>query len=333
MNAAWSTTRSRTALRAAAGPVIAALFIAGVADATGWAVVIVVLAGIGYVGYVLAPWIVEQRALAARRRDEIRERADRQHSWALRGDSRGYYGADGAELMRRIVDEPNLDDIADDTDEQPAIATVASTPEDLTALLADRPACWRYAAFVSVLVQRRAKLQPRLRDQQLGYAPRRGTRTYTGFQLGQYLSDLLEQMLALLGRIEDLMLSPAFTRMFGDPRDENTADADAIMHAAHRLMDIHEQLLVLAERCRGVDAPAEHADVVRDCARLLDVPLEGYRNFIDEFVARIGELPNVLPYARGTIQLDPVMLEMDDSDELLRKAFDGLRKLAPRGSR
>ena len=45
---------------------------------------------------------------------------------------------------------------------------------------------------------------------------------------------------------------------------------------------------------------------------------------------RVGELPEVLRYARGTVAVDPVMLEMDDSDELLDKAFAGIRKLAPR---
>lgn len=333
MNAAWSTTRSRTALRVAGGPVLAALFIAWVGDSIGAGVMIAVLAGLGYAGYVLAPWIVEQRAIAARHRDDIRERADQQHRWALRGDSRGYYGADGAELMRRVAadsnPDANLDDMADDTDEQPAIAAVAYTPEDLTALLAERPACWRYAAFVSVLVQRRAALQPRLRDQQLGYAPKRGARIYTDFQLGQYLYDLLDQMLVLINQVEELMLTPAFTRMFGDPTDETTADADAIVHAAHRLMDLHERLLSLAERCRDVNAPSEHTGVVRDCARVLDIPLEGYRRFIDEFVVRVGELPEVLPYARGTIQMDPVMLEMQDSDGLIDVASAGLRKLAP----
>jgi hypothetical protein len=294
-----------------------------------WAVAIAVLAAVGFGGYVLLPRIAEQQAAAAERRDAIRERADRQHSWALRGDSRGLYGADGAEVMRRIADAPNLDDIADDSDDEPAIAAVAYTPEDLSALLAERPACWRYAAFVSVLVQRRATLLSRLRDQQLGYAPKRGMRVYTGYQLGQHMIDLLEQMAALLVQIEDLMLTPAFRRMFGDPTDETTADADAIVHAAHRLMDLHEQLLSLAERCRGVDGPSEHADVVRDCARVLDVPLEAYRKFIDEFVARIAELPNVLPYARGTVQLDPVMLEIDDNDEVLRRALAGIERLAP----
>lgn len=318
-------TRARTALRSGAGPVVLALFVAALAGSTGLAITIAVLSTLVFAGYVLAPWIEEQQGIAARRRAEIRERADRQHRWALRGDSRGFYGAEGAELMRRIADEPDLGESGEPTD----VAAVAYTADDLATLLAERPACWRYAVFVSVLVQRYAVLQPRLRDQQLGYPPPGGTRRHTGFALGQYLFGLLEQMSAMLSQIEDLMLSPAFRRMLGDPTDERSADADAIMHAAHRLMDLHERLLGLAENCRSIDTSVDHVDVVHDCARVLDVPLEGYRRFIDEFVARVAELRDVLPYARGTIEMDPVMLEMDDSDALLNKAFAGISKLAP----
>ncbi|WP_264017346.1 hypothetical protein [Mycolicibacter longobardus] len=275
----------------------------------------------------VAPWIVEQRAVAVRRRNAIRERADQQHRWALRGDSRGFYGADGAELMRRIAADSHLDDITADDDEEPQIAAVAYTPDGIDRLLAERPACWRYAVFASVLVQRRAALEPRLRDQQIGYAPKRGVRIDSEFELRQLMIDFIDQMLTLVTQVEELMLRPAFTRMFGDPTDETSADADAIVHAANRLMDLHERLLELTESCRGVNAPGEHADVVRDCARFLDVPLEGYRRFIDEFVVRIGELADVLPYARGTVEMDPVMLEIDDSDELREKAFAGISKL------
>jgi hypothetical protein len=324
------TARARTALRSGAGPVVVLLLVAALSGSGGLCVAVLALAALGFAGYLLAPWIREQRAVAARRREELRERADQQHRWALRGDSSGLYGVDGAELMRQLAaDTTPADDPADDTDEEQRIAAVAYTPEGLDALLTERPACWRYAVFVSVLVQRYAALQARLRDQQLGYAPPQGPRIHTDLQLGQYLVDLLDQMLALITRAEELMLSPAFTRMFGDPTDEGTADAEAIMHAAHRLMDLHERLLSLAERCRGANAPGEHADVVRDCARVLDVPLEGYRRFIDEFVVRVGELPDVLPYARGTVAMDPVLLEMADNDRLLDKAFAGLATLAP----
>ncbi|NDJ87652.1 hypothetical protein [Mycolicibacter kumamotonensis] len=322
--------RARAALRSGAGPVVALLFAAALSGSAGLCVAVLVLAALGFVGYLLAPWIDQQRAVIERRHEGLRERADRQHRWALHGDSRGLYGVDGAELMRRLAADANpADDPSGDGDEEPRIAAVAYTPEGLDALLAERPACWRYAVFVSVLVQRYGVLQARLRDQQLGYAPHRGPRIHTDFQLGQHLFELLDQMSTLVSQVEELMLSPSFTRMFGDPTDETTADAEAIMHAAHRLMDLHERLLSLAERCRGVNAPGEHADIVRDCARVLDVPLEGYRRFIDEFVVRVGELPDVLPYARGTIAMDPVMLEMADDDGVLDKAFAGLATLAP----
>lgn len=262
----------------------------------------------------------------ARHRDEILERADRQHGWVLRGDSRGLYGADGAELMRRI----ESDSTPEETDDDSPVAAVAYTADGLATLIAERPACWRYAVFVSVLVQRRAKLQSRLRDQELGYAPRHNTRIHTGFTLAQYLIDLLEQLSAQVSQIEELMLSPGFTRMFGDPTDDDSADADAIVHAANRLMDIHECLLGLAERCRGVDTRSEHAPLVRDCARVFDAPLDGYRVFIDDFVERVAAMPEMLRYARGLIEMDPIMLHISDDDRLFDKAFKGLRKLTSR---
>ena len=56
----------------------------------------------------------------------------------------------------------------------PEIAEVARTREGLDKLLADRLPLWRWAAFTSVLVQRRNTVQPRLRDCALGYQPRSG---------------------------------------------------------------------------------------------------------------------------------------------------------------
>ncbi|CAJ1493942.1 hypothetical protein MU0083_000571 [[Mycobacterium] kokjensenii] len=261
-------------------------------------------------------------------RERIRDRADKQHHWVLTGDDRGVYGAGGAALMRHVTEPPELDEIVTATVEPTEVAAVAHTAEALAALIAEKPACWRYAVFVSVLVQRRAQVQSRLRDQELGYCATRGPRIHHGFALGQYLADLLQQVAVLVGQIEELMLSPGFVRMFGDPYDGDTADAGAIVHAAHRLMDLHENLLDLAERCRGVDVLAQHSEVVRDCARVIDAPLEGYRNFIDEFVERIDELPEVLRYARGHIDMGAIMLTMDDSGPLFQNAFNGLRKLA-----
>jgi hypothetical protein len=114
---------------------------------------------------------------------ELIRRADQQNRWALRDDTRGVYGAKGAELMRGISPEPNVDPELDKATANPRTAAVACTPADLATLLADKLPCWRWAAFVSVLVQRRAELESRLYDNQLGYAAPSGERAPGGAEV------------------------------------------------------------------------------------------------------------------------------------------------------
>ena len=53
---------------------------------------------------------------------------------------------------------------------------------------------------------------------------------------------------------------------------------------------------------------------------MTDVPLAGYRTFIDDFVERVGEMPEMLHYAHGsTVELDPVVLHMEVDDKLLKR--------------
>ncbi len=131
----------------------------------------------------------------------------------------------------------------------------------------------------------------------------------------------MDELSQFVAQVENFMLAPAFVGMFGDPDDESndTADADGILHIANRLLDYLEQFLELSELCRGVSAPGQYADLMRDCGRLADVPLEGYRTSIDEFVVRVGEIAALLRYAMGTVEVDPVVLQMDVDNRLLAR--------------
>jgi len=60
----------------------------------------------------------------------------------------------------------------------------------------------------------------------------------------------------------------------------------------------------------------------------MDAPLTGYRTFINEFVQRVGEMPELLHYARGTIELDPVLLHIEADDELLERISKQLNQIA-----
>jgi hypothetical protein len=123
---------------------------------------VVALAGLGGLYFAIRARTIRGRKhpeVSSEVSAELIRRADQENRWALRGDTRGVYGAKGAELMRGISPEPNIDTELDKATAYPQTAVIASTPEDLATLLAEKLPCWRWAAFASVLVQRR--LAPR----------------------------------------------------------------------------------------------------------------------------------------------------------------------------
>jgi hypothetical protein len=71
-----------------------------------------------------------------------------------------------------------------------------------------------------------------------------------------------------------------------------------------------------------------YAGLLRDLAHLMDAPLAGHRTFINEFVGRVGEMPEVLHYARGTVELDPLLLRMEADDKLLERISKQLNQIA-----
>jgi len=264
---------------------------------------------------------------------EIRERADEQHRWASRGDTRGVYGAEGAELMREVLPAPVLPrpSVPRPAPEDIEVAGVAYTQAELDAVLTKKPQCWRYAAFVSVLVQRRAAVAARLRDARLGFAEPSGETASTGFVVAHFFADRMGELSEIVEQVDDFMLSPAFGEVFGDPHDGDFADAEGIVHTANRLMDYHDRLLALSERCRSVTVPHSYAELQRDAGLLMVIPLEGYTTFIDDFVGRVAEMHDVARYASGDVQLDPVMLSITDDDELISSVGRQISEVAREG--
>jgi len=272
-------------------------------------------------------------AVEEKRRQQIRERADEQHRWASRGDARGVYGADGAELMREVFPAPTLPrpPMPRPAPEDIEVAEVVYTRAELHAMLTTKPQCWRYAAFVSVLVQRRAAVAARLRDARLGFAEPSGETASTGYVVAHFFADRMSELSEIVEQVDDFMLSPAFGEVFGDPHDGDSADADGVVHTANRLMDYHDRLLRLSERCRGVTVPHSYGELQRDAGQLMVIPLEGYTTFIDDFIGRVTEMHDVARYAPGDVQLDPVMLSITDDDELISRVGRQISRVAREG--
>ena len=292
-----------------------------VASFVGPMAAVVLAAGLFVGGRVLYPRYRQRADEHRRHQAEVLARADEQHRWASRGDIRGVYGTEGAALMRTVSPMPRIVPPGDDL----VVATVVHTHSELTSMLADKPPAWRYAAFVSILAQRRAVVAARIRDARMGFARPTGEITGTDIEAGLFFSERLSDLSRLIGQIDGFMLSPAFQGVFGD-REEN-ADADGIVHAAERLMDYHDQMLALTERCRGVRVPWSCADLQRDMGLLTVIPVDGFETFIEDFTDRIAESADVARYATGDVQLDPVMFSVVDDDDLLGRVSTRLQQI------
>ncbi|KGI66862.1 hypothetical protein MJO55_04420 [Mycolicibacterium rufum] len=284
----------------------------------GAAAVIGVGVGIYYASRAAIRRAEEQQRLAERREEDLRIRADRQRRWTLLGDSRAVYGAEGEGPTRAVSQPPAHDDRL--------IARMATTPSELAALKRDKPQAWEHALFASVLMQRTAAVLPRLRDSELGFTASGVVRVPSGSYLASRLTSLIDQMLATNQQLATFVNSPAFMAAFGSESSEG--DADAIEHTANRLMDYQEQLLDLSEECRALSAPSKYTDVIADCARLLDAPLQGFREFTAEYVDIIEALPRVLAHATGAIHLGGLALDIDVDDHLLSRIEKRLQAMS-----
>ncbi|WP_156687383.1 hypothetical protein [Mycobacterium sp. Marseille-P9652] len=60
------------------------------------------LVGIFFLARAIARDVRRRNELRAAHRAAVRLRADQQHNWVLRGDDRGVYGPEGAELMHYL---------------------------------------------------------------------------------------------------------------------------------------------------------------------------------------------------------------------------------------
>ncbi len=292
-----------------------------------WIVGTAALVGTFFAVRAIARAFEQGRIEAAARDAELTRRADLQHRWTLRGDSRGVYGPEGAKAMRSVVPTSDASGKSEPSGQLRAVAEVAYTAADLATLLSEKKPCWRWAVFASVLVQRRAKVQGRLRDSALGFVGASTTRLGNGLDIRYFVTSKLEELATLSSQVESFMLTSAFVDVFGDPDDEATADGDGIVHTANRLMDYHERFLELSEQCRNVAVPHEYADLLRDLTTYSEIPLLAYRTFIDDFVERVGEMPELLRYACGTVEVDPVLLEMDSDSHLLDRIFKRLNAI------
>jgi hypothetical protein len=243
----------------------------------------------------------------------------------LREGVAGVIDALRAKLELAMAMKPNA---KADGDGEPRFAEVQTTQEGLVALLQERPHSWRWAAFASVLVQRRAAMEDAVRDHRLGYGRPTGERIASFSELHAFATHAMYDVGQVGQQMNGFLLTDAFKSVFGPENDEGGADPDGIVHAANRLMDFYERFLQLAQRARGASAPTRYMNVLDTCARLVDMPLGGMDEFVDEFVDVVGQMPAMLIDAGEQLVVRPIGIKIHMDDELLEELIRQLKEIA-----
>ncbi len=212
------------------------------------------------------------------------------------------------------------------SDEVPT-ANIVPTSAALTQMLNEKPACWRFAAFASVLFQRWAAVEERRVRVVLGCRADPSQRLGTHRQVALVVLEYLRAGDNLVKEVDVFMRAPTFMGVFGDPSDESTADADGIVRVAHRLMDFYERLLELAEQCRDCSVPTRYAELLRECAQLMNVPLRDFGDFIDGVLVRFEELRANVARGLDDVWLEPVPLRTTTDDHLIWSILDRLNEI------
>jgi hypothetical protein len=232
--------------------------------------------------------------------------------------------ADFRALVERMVRpiDPNPNRVVPPHERASEVAHVATNAEDMARLLADKPPAWQFAAFASVLVQRRNALLGRLRTVSAGYQPDPWKMPVGAQEYAALARSTILRIIDVGKQAENFLVSPAFTGAFGDLAHEIDADGDAMISAAHRLMDYHAQFLEQAEVVLQTPVTGVPDAFLEDLGAFAIGPLVGYEEFIPEMCDRIAQAQELIPYADGKlIQLDGVRVSIALPDGLLEKTL------------
>lgn len=161
------------------------------------------------------------------------------------------------------------------------VSRVPRTEVERQRLLVERPPAWEYLLFAGELLHGITSLEPKYRDHQLRYAARSGE--VVGDLTG-YVTNSIADAKRMIDSLMAMMDQRTQQAAFGARGVEG--DAALIQHLASRWTAIYQGWLEWAARHRAVTAPSPYHHVLDLLAAFLDTPVEQYRAFVYDLVAK-----------------------------------------------
>jgi hypothetical protein len=208
-----------------------------------------------------------------------------------------------------------------------SVAVIVPTPELLERMLEEKPACWTWAAFASTVFQRWAAVEQRKVDQVLGSPVTPTHKLGTGSDVAQFVIGHMRDVDGIVAQVSAFLSGPAFREAFGAPDDEDSADAEGIIRAAHHLGDCYERLLELAEECRRCSVSAQYAELLHDCVRFVNQHLQDFGGFVNDILENLEDLQKRVMLGERLVHCQRPALHTNTDDRLIWSILDRVRTI------
>ncbi|QYL21341.1 hypothetical protein [Mycolicibacterium diernhoferi] len=153
----------------------------------------------------------------------------------------------------------------------------------------DKPMYWELAAFTSLLVQAKEKMQVTIDLHEDCYGSPTGRKIGSVDELELYYSEVGSKFWELVTRLQPW--NGQIRRLFGD-RDlyEDEPTSREVNTAAATVLDFYRGILILCREIRGVSAPDEYSAVLDDLASWVGMQIPSVDRFITGLVGLLAVL-------------------------------------------
>jgi hypothetical protein len=179
---------------------------------------------------------------------------------------------------------------------------VPRNDDEVGQLLSERPQGWEYMLYAGALVIGIERLEVKYNDYALGYAPRLGT-VIPSADFIHFIQSQLNELKLMTSSLNRLFTNEVLTDAVGAPGV--AGNPDKIFHAASRVTRLYEDMLLWAERIRGLAMPEKYYHVVELLARFSEQPINELRDFTFRFAERMERLPSEI----GNSSDEPIIID------------------------
>lgn len=183
----------------------------------------------------------------------------------------------------------------------PPIRRSPRTEAETRRLLAVRPSGWEMLHFAGQLRRRLADAEPRYRDHEAQYV----TRSATVIPLegwDEFISSEMDSIEISIHNWTALINGGALARAMGEPGEDG--DPVRIEHLAERLTSAYVELMDWSGRLLGSRRPQRYRRLVPLVARLADLPVQQYRDWVGNVVRVVDEQVDLVSRGKEVEHVD-----------------------------